>query len=254
MHIGSSFPPHVPAWPLVPHRAPTAPAGDGSVAALVASIGARVVNPEPVQKDAVPQHVWVESAPNASEAVHRWLGGMVEVLQEHGAYNIAIDNYRAIDPQATRREAEKFFAVDLVRALVAPVPERLSSSANGNDQGPRRSNAADAYRWRRVMTVLKDSGAYAAGIAHYQVYRIQRLARACKDWGAFFKSRGMDDASIEKFLPERPQLISWEKANSTFSGQLMRVGDPRHLSRYLGDIAHPAKIEPPALRVEHRYA
>ncbi|AOB29610.1 hypothetical protein AKI39_01310 [Bordetella sp. H567] len=248
MHIGSSFLPHVPAWPLIPDPARATLSDDGSVATLMASVGARVANPEPGQKAALPQHLWVENAPTASEAAYRWLEGMVDVLKEHGAYNIAIDNYRAIYPQASHRDAEKMFAIDLVRAMVDPVPARFLSSAHGSDHAPARSRAADDYRWRRVMNVLKDSGAYAAGLAHYQVYRVQRLAQACKSWTVFFKSRGMDDASIEKFLPERPRLMSWEKANSTFTGQLMRVGDPRHLSGHLNKIQHPAP------RLGYRYA
>lgn len=254
MQIGSSLPSHVPAWPLIPDQAPMALPADGSIATLIASVGARAVDPEPAQQEAVPQHVLVENAPTAREAVYRWLEGMTDVLKEHGAYNTAIDNYTAIHPQATRRQAEKLFAIGLVRAVVDPLPGRFLSPANGSDRAPGRSDAANAYRWQRVMKVLKDSGAYAAGIAHYQVYRVQRLAQVCKEWAVFFKGRGMDDASIEKLLPERPQLMSWEKANLTFSGQLMRVGDPRHLSRYLDKAEHPARIEPSPPLVRQRYA
>ena len=254
MHIGSSLPSHAPAWPLIPDQAPMALPADGSIATLIASVGARAVDPEPGQKEAVPQHVLVENAPTAREAVYRWLEGMTDVLKEHGAYNTAIDNYTAIHPQVTRRQAEKLFAIDLARAVVDPLPRRFLSSVDGSSDAPGRSDAINAYRWHRVMSVLKNSGAYAAGIAHYQVYRVQRLAHVCKEWAVFFKGRGMDDASIEKLLPERPQLMSWEKANLTFSGQLIRVGDPRHLSRYLDNIEHPAKVEPPPPLVEHRYA
>jgi hypothetical protein len=181
----------------------------------------------------------VQEAPTAHEAAYRWLEGMVKVLNEHGAYRVAIDNYEAVYPRMSRKDAEKLFTGDLMRAMFDPIPESFTTSASGWAKG--RLGAADNYRWERVIKVLKDSGSYAAGIAHYQVYRVQRLAQFCRDWTSFLTSRGMSEATALQYLPDRPRMMSWEKADSIFSGRLLSEGNPQYLSRHLYDFPDPGQ-------------
>jgi hypothetical protein len=239
MQINSSFPLRAPALPPSGNELPLRPgrSASESVAAMLARASGRVAEPELASPETLPYHLWVQDASTAEGAAYRWLDGMVNVLKRHDAYSVAIDNYRAVHTGMTRAEAERGFANDLGRAMFDPVPQSVAPSANTNDAAYGRLNAADGHRWGRVMAVLKDSGAYTAAIAHFQIHRVQRLAQACMDWTKFLKSRGMDDASIERFLPERPRLISWEQANSAFMGTLLRAGHPAHLSRHFDEIA-----------------
>jgi hypothetical protein len=226
--------------------APSRYRGDASITSLIETVGDRIAGVEHVRKPEMPQSLWVQEAPTAEEAAYRWLAGMAKVLKEHGAYRVAIDNYRAVYPRLSQKDAEKMFAGDLMRAMFDPIPESFTTSAAGWARG--RLGPADSYRWDRVTKVLDDSGAYAAGIAHYQVYRVQRLAQFCRDWTTFLTSRGMDEATAQRYMPDRPQMMSWEKADSIFGGLLLRDGNPQYLSRHLYDFA------PSAAQWERGYA
>jgi hypothetical protein len=206
---------------------------DTSIATLLAEVGARIAEPEFEQAATLPPHLWVQDAATFKDATYRWLGGIVDVLKRHDAYGIAIENYRAVHPGSSRVDAEKKFLNELAHAMFDPVPPTSTTSADTSARTAGGFNGADAYRWRRVMAVLKRSGAYAAAISHFQIYRVQRLAQACADWTKFLRARRMDDAMIERFLPERPRLMSWEQAETIVTDLLLSAGHPRYLSRHL---------------------
>jgi hypothetical protein len=208
---------------------------DTPLAKQLAAAGARLIEPELQPPGILPAHLWVRDAGNFDDAAYRWLGGIVDVLKRHDAYGVVVDNYRAVNPNSRRNEAEKMFLNDLAHAMFDAVPKPLPPTVNIDPPARGRLKAADAYRWNRVMTVLKRSGAYVAGIYHFQIHRNQRLQWACNDWTRLLRSRGMDEATIERYLPERPRPISWEQANSIWSGLLLGAAGPQTLSRYLDD-------------------